>query len=143
MNVELLRDLHFFFFFNRSKDGCNGSKTIAPSHWNLIWTLLLAAFTTKKLSISWLDLNQNGNIFFYVMLRYITDKIVIVGQIDDHIVSHRDKAFSSRCWMSHFCDIFDIRQLETYNFCSVTSTSKHLLLFTCRSRWWSCYDFKK
>merc|ERR1711981_972116 len=43
-------NIHVEYCTCRSKDGCNGSKTITPSHWNLIWTLLLAAFMTKKLS---------------------------------------------------------------------------------------------
>jgi len=45
-------NIHVEYCTCRSKDGCNGSKATSPSHWIIFWTLLIAAFSAKKLSIS-------------------------------------------------------------------------------------------
>merc|ERR1719288_577177 len=45
-------NIHVEYCTCRSKDGCNGGKSISPSHWSILWTLSIAAFFSKKISIS-------------------------------------------------------------------------------------------
>merc|ERR1712183_635567 len=45
-------NIHVEYCTCRSKDGCNGGKSISPSHWSILWTLSIAAFFSKWISIS-------------------------------------------------------------------------------------------